>query len=168
MFTLRATRKLLDRLAVKGEVERHAPTTALGDWYANLLHFGRVQLVLCTSEKSLLSVVVPARGAKTSLLEQLRLGLKEALGALAIAPGAIERELAEMADGQIAGTESRSVLGSMNDFAFMMEVRLRSERDTTMAEWSRWLGETPCRPLRYERPKDVARRLLAEGPTNSG
>jgi hypothetical protein len=168
MFTIRATRKLLTRIAVKGKVERRAPTTVLGDWYANLLHLGSRQLILCTSERSLLSVVMPARGAKASLLEQLQGGVGQALAALAIPASTVERELAEMQEAQVAGTESRSVLGSMNDFAFMMEVRLRTEPDTPMAEWSRWLAQTPCRPLGYDRPVDVVKRLLAEGPSNNG
>jgi hypothetical protein len=37
------------------------PTTTLGDWYANILNVGRSRLLMCTSERSPLTVIVPAR-----------------------------------------------------------------------------------------------------------
>ena len=166
MFTIRATQKLLKRLASKGVVERRPPTTALGDWYANLLRFGPMQLVLCTSEKSLLSVVVPARGVKSSLPEALREGVKAALVGLAVPSEAIDRELAEMSEVQLAGTLSRQVLGSMNDFAVAIEYRLHAEPNTHPSEWALWLAETPCSPLGYDSPRDVVTRLFEAGPSN--
>jgi hypothetical protein len=60
MFTLRCTARLLKRMKVAPLVACPEPTTHLGDWYANLIHVGRQQLVLAVSEKTLLPVVVPA------------------------------------------------------------------------------------------------------------
>jgi hypothetical protein len=62
MFSLRCTRKLLGKLKVKPDPSPPAPTTRLGDWYANALNVGDHRLVLCTSERTLLPVLVPIAG----------------------------------------------------------------------------------------------------------
>lgn len=64
MYALRCTRSLLGRFrkASIDEIISPSPaTTALGDWYANTLNVGRHRLVLCTNERSPLTVVVTAR-----------------------------------------------------------------------------------------------------------
>src|SRR5258706_834415 len=48
------------------------PTSALGDWYVNLVQIGRQQVVLATSERSLLSVLFPARGLRQTLVLNLQ------------------------------------------------------------------------------------------------
>lgn len=52
MLTLRCTQKLMRRLKVPTKVGTHAPTTVLGDWYANLIYARPQQLVLCMNERS--------------------------------------------------------------------------------------------------------------------
>jgi hypothetical protein len=47
MFTLRCTKKLLDRMRVKPDPLPPPSTTKLGDWYADTLNLGRERLVLC-------------------------------------------------------------------------------------------------------------------------
>ena len=62
MIAIRCTRKLLDRIGPMAvEDDPPPPSNALGDWYANLLYSGRDQLVMATSEKSFLTVLLPAR-----------------------------------------------------------------------------------------------------------
>lgn len=60
MFTLRCTAKLLARLKASPVVEMGTPTSRLGDWYAHLLFTRPTQLVLCVSERTLLSVLILA------------------------------------------------------------------------------------------------------------
>ena len=62
MITLRCTKKLLDRMRVKPDMQPPPSTTKLGDWYADTLNMGRERLVLCVSELTLLPVVEPATG----------------------------------------------------------------------------------------------------------
>ena len=78
-----------------------------------------MQLVLLTSERTLLPVVVQAREART-LAERFPLALARVLAALQVPPAAIEREVAAMAGPRIGKTASRQVLGTMNDFQRMM------------------------------------------------
>jgi hypothetical protein len=50
LFTLRPTARLLKRLRVPLTIEPPETTTRLGDWYVNLLHVGRQQLVLAVAD----------------------------------------------------------------------------------------------------------------------
>jgi hypothetical protein len=63
VVVLRATQKVLRLLPQP----RHIPgasDTALGDWYVNRIVIARQPLLLLVSEKSLLSVLTPARDVK--------------------------------------------------------------------------------------------------------
>jgi hypothetical protein len=160
VFALRATKKLAERMGGVSQLAPGPPTTALGDWYGNLLRFGHRQLILCTSERSLLSAVLPARNVRVALLPELRAAAGQLLSTIGVSTIAIERELGEMESFSLTGTASRSVLGSMNDFAIAIEYRLLQEPDTPLSAFAEWLAKTPCGPLRYDCPKDVAMRLL--------
>ncbi len=61
MPSLRCTGRVLKRLRQSPESNLPAPANRLGDWYANLLNVERHRLVICTSELTLLTVVVPIR-----------------------------------------------------------------------------------------------------------
>ena len=163
-FAIRATQKVLKRLGASGHAEPGPPTTALGDWYVNLIHPGRAQLVLCTSERSLLCVVLRAQRLKSDLLLQLREGLSEVLSGLDVPAARIADEMDHMSEPVIARTASRSVLGSMKDFAYILGYRLRMHPEASLTALSLELCRIPCRPLkgRYDTafPQDVARRLL--------
>jgi hypothetical protein len=58
------------------------------------------------------------------------------------------REVGGMSEAAYAKTASRSVVGSMNDFAFMADVaRVHGQGDDLVA-LSVDLGDTPCGPIR--------------------
>ena len=135
-----------------------APTTILGDWYANLLYVGKQQLVLYVSEKTLLPVIVPAVDAKL-LARRLPEALFDVLKALGITWSAIDCEMREMQEAIVGRTASRSVLGMMNDFAFAMPHRRRNESLTALALW---LAETPCKPIDMNSPDQKTKAAFAE------
>jgi len=138
-----------------------AATTRLGDWYANLLYHGRRQLILCTSDRSLLSVVLPARDAKRSLPSDLPAGVGDLLRAIEIPDKRIQQELEAMQEAAVGKPLSRSVLGSMNDLASGLLYRLDDDPDEPFEQVALDLAETPCSPLGYDSPRETARRLLA-------
>lgn len=73
----------------------------------------------------------------------------------------IAREQAEMSERTVhAKTASRSVLGTMNEYTFMLE-HFFSESDNPLAA-TLWLAQAPCGPLDHKRPRDVACELLAQ------
>ena len=114
VFVLRCTQKLLDRLNATPEPEPARPDTVLGDWYANLIRVGRIQVVLAVSERSLLPVVVPARDGR-SLVQRLSETLGLMLSAVGVPPEDAIAERGAMQRWAIGKTANRRVLGSLND-----------------------------------------------------
>ena len=163
MYTLRCTRPLLRRLGPltpPADGPPPAASTSLGDWYANRLNIGPHRLILCTSERSLLSVVVPAKdlpGLPHRLVESVTLLLRR----IGVPAPAIAREVGEMQSVRFDRTVSRSVLGSMNDFALTADQFFRRPGPEVYLEDLDWrLSETPCGPLGYAQPFERARDLL--------
>lgn len=159
MVAVRCTRKLLLRLKIPPASECEASTTALGDWYADLLYVRPEQLVLLVSADSRLPLIVTARGSAT-LLDRVRSTLGVILERIAVPPPVIRRELSEMARVQIGRTASRSVLGTINDFRYQLGAMYEHGVQRDLVDWALHLAETPCKPIGYERPWTVARARL--------
>ena len=117
MYTLRFTRRLLADVAPGGADDAaQAPTTALGDWYVAPVLAKRRTLLLCTSERSLLSVMLPAEDLD-ELPEHLAVALVGVLHRLDVPRTAVAREIDAMTSGDIGAARNRSTLGSMRGLA---------------------------------------------------
>jgi len=164
--SLRCTAKLRRRLRLKELPEPEPSTAALGDWYANLFVVGRQPLVLGISERSLLAVVLRARDLR-NLARHFRSALEERLRRLGAPEAAVESELAHLRSLALASATNRSVLGSMNDFVHLIKARAAYEPgwEWTVAELEEDLGDVPCAPIGYQRPRDLARALLESAAT---
>ena len=160
MFNLRGTTRFRKRLGFDGKADPGETTTTLGDWYANVLHLRRQQLVLCTSQSSLLSVVFSAQRLRREFGGNLQRSVATLLRAIGVPEEAACEELERMKDYVITRTESRSVLGSMNDFKVQVEYRLADCADSSYQDLSLELSEVPCGPLNYECPAEMARKLF--------
>lgn len=158
MVVVRCTRKLLDRLGQFTSREV-STTTALGEWYATIL-FTKQQVVLLVNASTRLPVVIAARDLST-LPSRFATGLAAVLTDLQIPEEAIAGELREMQDVVFSTTASRSVLGTMNDYAIYIEAAFRHENGVALHTLSLALADTPVGPLGYDRPRDVARRQLS-------
>ena len=163
MVVLRLTHKIRKRLGHAGGdqlIDIGHSTAVLGDWYVNLVRCGREQLVLYTSSTSLLPVVCPARGLAKNIDKQLQVELEHLLVEIGADPGAIQSEVAEMEQVAFARTQDRRVLGTMTEFAFMIQYGRERRRDEGLRELSRWLSRTPCGSLRGGFPDQRAVELL--------
>ncbi len=117
-------------------------------------------MILCTSERSLLSVIVPAKDLP-SLPRRIADALAYLLGRIGIPDPAIRREVREMQWVRFAPTASRRVLGHMNDFAFQVEhMASHGDGPLYMSDLAERLAGTPCGSMEYARPVDVAAALL--------
>jgi hypothetical protein len=161
MYTLRCTAKLLKRLSHDGSGPDVEPTTALGDWYANVLNVGHSRFVLLTSERSLLSLVVPAKDLRL-LAERLANALSALLKSAQADEALIASELREMEDHRIGKTRSKVVLGSMNDMAINVRTYLQLHPDWSLLEVEENLAIMPCGPIGMKGPGEFAARLLLE------
>ncbi len=164
MITLCCTQKLLRRLHIaKPELESLPPTSALGNWYANLVYVGRAQFLMATSERSLLTVLLPAIDLRKSLVPKLCDATAWLLLHLGVDAQCAMREAEAMREVRFGRTESRSILGSMNDFSRCLEWYLQG--GITPIEVMLRFAETPMTGLAthgesHGYPGHAARTLL--------
>lgn len=157
VYSLHSTKKLRDRAKQPVLPAVADPTTWLGNWYGTAL-FWRPQLALLVNEQTLFPILVPLAPAAT-VLDRFPIALGDTLAAAGIESQFIDAELAEMADGQWARTDSRSVLGIMNEFSFLAN-ESRRRHDFDPRDLALWLAQTPCGPL-YGRHISPDRELAA-------
>ena len=155
MVVLRCTRKLLLRLK-RPEVSAHiVSSTRLGDWYGNILQIGHRQHLLFISERSRLPVVIPIREAKR-LEAVFPNAVCDVLAAAGIGAEDIADERSRMSEISFGRTNNRSLLGTLNDFAFMAQ-RGNANRDEPESpeELMRFLAQTPILPLKGASPIEL-------------
>lgn len=158
MLIVRATRKLLANVGPPGLRDDHRCTTTLGEWYATVLPW-RPRITLLVNEETLLPVMMPLAPAATwasRVGEQIAAVLK-AHGAPA---GFTAEELAHMRECVLGTTANRSVVGVMNEFAFLADVHRDNAKGVDLLELTVRLAATPCGPL-YRRNISPDRELAA-------
>ncbi len=162
MYSIHATRKLLDRIKCPVADPIDEPSTMLGNWYANAL-FWKPQIALLVNESALLPVFLPLAPAAT-LADRFPEQLGLVLEAIGIPVDFVAQELLAMADSSFAKTTNRSVVGTMNDFAHLAEHDRQAGMGDDLVVLSVSLAETPCSPLysRHTSPDREVQALVAE------
>jgi hypothetical protein len=77
----------------------------------------------------------------------------------------IKNEISHFDQIQFGKTVSRSVLGSMNDFAWHYQIiadEAESKADLSLSNAELKLSQMPCKPLDYSFPSEIAQELLSE------
>lgn len=145
MVTLRATQKVL-RLLPPTAPETAAADTALGDWYVNRITSARQPLLLLVSSRSLLPMLAPARDVR-SLPERLPQMVAERLARHGVPQRLIVAETQAMAPVAVAKTCDRSVVGTMVEYAHLLQHYLRDWGHDEAGLWAveAHLAHTPCR-----------------------
>jgi hypothetical protein len=167
VLTLRCTQRVRTRLRLPEQFpEAPASSGVLGDWYVHLVRFGRSEFAIATSERCLLTMLLPARELRRSLVPNLHESLRALLERLNVPEEQVSRELGAMQPVTFARATNRRVLGSMNDLAFQAGHHLARGGDlATLAER---LAHTPMsaigeKPGHLGFPDMLARALLAAG-----
>jgi hypothetical protein len=165
VVTLRCTRLVRERLHLPRQtVPEPLPSTSrLGDWYVHLVRFGRPEFAIATSERSLLTVLLPARSLRTTLAPNLRAAVGSLLESIGVPRQAVAREIAAMELVTFGRATNRRVLGSMNELAFQASVHLA--RGDDLLTILRRLANTPMSAIGtkqgdYGYPGEVACELL--------
>jgi hypothetical protein len=146
--------------AVAGSRDSGEPpksTTRLGDWYANVLVIRRQHVVLAVSGVTLLPVLVLAAPYKT-MVPRIAEAAGQVLRALKIAEDKIAAEEEAMREAIMTTTNDRRVLGSMNDFANMLDAYLD---DRSLTEVALHLSDSPCSPLGMNNPREATLALFS-------
>jgi len=157
MYTLHCTAKLRERLKRPLPAARSPATTRLGDWYATAL-FWRPRLALLVNERTLLPVLLPLAPAST-LLGRVAPAVAQVLQLHGVDQDFVEREFAAMADVEVAKTSNRSVVGTMNEFAFEAEAYRDYRGITDLLDLALRLAETPCGAIKGNSPARLLREL---------
>src|SRR5665213_3848305 len=115
MTTLRCSAQLLRRFGpVAADV---SASGQLGDWYARIVATRPRHLVLCTNERSLLCVVIPL-APQHQLLDRFVAAAQNRISQIPASASALMKERTALADVRIGRATSRSVIGSMTQFAY--------------------------------------------------
>ncbi|MDT4969534.1 MAG: hypothetical protein QOJ64_4271 [Acidobacteriota bacterium] len=159
MLTLRCTQKLLKKNPGPTNGRQDTLVSTLGGWHANLIRLASSPIVLCVNDVSLLSVLIPGRNSP-NLVSAFRDRLSERLSRMGLAQDTILEERAAMEIVQVQPTNSKSVLGSMNDFVKHLKWKVATLgtrfnfQDADRLE--DMLSEIPMGPLKYKYPAEVA------------
>jgi hypothetical protein len=157
MVVLRGTQRLLARLKQADNLPVVESTTRLGDWYGNILRIGRRQHLLFISERSRLSVVLPITELKR-LTAVFPDAVCARLAMVGVNPADIADERARMSEIAFGRTRNRSLLGTLNDFAFMAQQRNANRAEPeSPEELMRFLAQTPILPLDGVSPIELTR-----------
>ena len=157
MLIVRATKKLRQRLSSAVPQDAEPSTTLLGDWYATALPWRPQQLILLVNEQTLLPVLMPLAPA-ASVPSRIGPDIAATLAAHQAAAAVVDGELSQMRDCRFAPTTNRSVVGIMNEFAFLADVYRRDDPDLNPLRLAQRLASTPCSPL-YHRHTSPDREL---------
>ena len=164
MIVVHGTRTFRDRVTGPAAAPGDASTTVLGAWYATVLRWRRPAALL-VNERTLLPLVLPLAPA-TTLLDRLPDALTELLSLHRVPAPLIEAEHAEALEHRLAPTANRSLVGVLNEFAFLADLH-RAEHPHPM-RLSLRLATTPCGPLfqRHISPDRELAALIAERPAD--
>jgi uncharacterized protein DUF6933 len=143
MLVLRATKRLLDRLGPPTLSEGDRSTTLLGPWYATALRW-RPQVALLVNEATLLPVLMRLAPAAT-LTARAGEQIATILAAHRVPTPVIAAERQQMRQWRTATTANRSVVGVMNEFAFLADASRSDNAD--LLDLALRLAATPCGPL---------------------
>lgn len=156
MVVLRCTRQLLSRLKQLDDGPPVKSTTTLGDWYGNVIRMGNRHVLLFISERSRLPVLIPIRQAN-KLRTVLPEAMSDMLAWMRVPEEVVAEEREQMSAAVFGRTNSRSLLGTMNDYAFMSDGAFAPKRDEPLGDIARFLAKTPIMPLKGECPIDLTR-----------
>jgi hypothetical protein len=67
-----------------------------------------------------------------------------------------------MAEIVYAPTRNRSLLGTLNDYFRALPLMIEDRPTTTLTQYALRLSKTPCGPMNYDYPRDVALRLMSD------
>ena len=144
MLVVRGTKKLRDRVKGAPAGNDDVSTTVLGDWFATAL-FWRPQVALLVNARTFIPVFIELAPA-AELLDRVPAAIEAALRAHGVDEAIIAAEVEAMTDVRIAPTNDRSVVGVMNEFAFLGEHHQAGE-SVDLMQLSLRLAGTPIGPL---------------------
>jgi hypothetical protein len=169
MLQLRCTAKVIRELGLRsGQLAMPAQgESKLGNWYLNLFTVDRRKTFVFVNERTLLSFIV--FGVKKSNIDKtpeiFLNGLDHLLVLESLEPGEINRVFQGYESLEFTKTNSRKVLGNMNDLVDMYRYHILYEggfRAADIGSIIMRVNRTPQRNLGWSSSIDMVRGLLQE------
>jgi hypothetical protein len=170
VIALRCTRKLLRELGVRADGLSLDPVDGFpGSWFGNLLRVDRRKCVLFTNSITLFSFFEPGlvKNDFRDIDRDFGVGLISSLRAEGLGTEVRQRVLSECRHAVLGPTNSRSVLGSMNDLAYQVRAHLSLEdglRGLDLGRLNRRLNRTPMSAIGHACAADRLREALGTRP----
>lgn len=114
----------------KSDVSENEPSEShLGSWHVNLIYIDGKKCLLFVNDKTLFNFIAPdlSRAQIRKLSSIFKATLECVLSAEGVSEMAKTKIMSEYESIQYANTNSKSVLGSMNDLAFHYKYHIQSE-----------------------------------------
>jgi len=166
MQLIRCTTKLQKEMGLKKtDLFAEEPRFSyLGPWHANLIHIDRRKCVLFVNDKTLFNFLVPdvTRAQIRELDKQFKGYLSCVIADAGISEADRARILSEYAQVGYANSNSKSVLGSMNDLAFHYKYSIQEAggvHSPAVPGIIRRLNRMPMGSLKYVFPIEALRAL---------
>jgi hypothetical protein len=157
MVTLRCTRALLASIPLPLTEVPVLPSGQLGDWYATRVRYRGPPLIVCTSERTLLTILISGIQLET-LPERFRAGVLEVLSLIGLPEQDIAAEGRALSDIAIGRATNRRILASLNDFALRTREAFERSPRRPLLEFQAYLLDLPLKPLGF---RNMAEATLA-------
>ncbi len=161
MITLRCTQKAAKALGFAPHPNVRAGTSPLGDWYVNLVATVGGGAFLFMNEQSLLAVVVP-RGTP-DLLNVFIARVANVLSMIGVPNARIEHELVHFQEARVAPTNSKRLLGVLNDLALHLQLAVEDatpQDKLSLSDFELELATMPHATLAWRTASEMALELL--------
>ena len=161
---VRCTQRLLAELKIKPTEEENA-SNPFWSWHAKLFHIERRKCVLITNDTTLFTIFIPSLKKPDFASFQLVIGqhLLKNLLFEHIPQHQIEAVLSECKNIKFQKTDSRSVLGSMNDQKFQLEYFIYDEGGLAridILELNKHLNRNILSAIGYKHPIEMLKEQL--------
>ena len=166
MQLIRCTKKLQKEMGLKASelADTKPDFSYLGQWHANLIYIDGKKCVLFANDRTLMNFITPdvSRAQIQELGDLFRSWLSPVLHHERLDKPIIERILAEYSEIRVAKTESKSVLGSLNDLAYHYDFLIRESggiHSPEVPDIIYELNRMPMSPLKLVFPDKELRSL---------
>jgi len=170
MQLIRCTKKLQKEMGLKkSDLSGSEPKLSfLGPWHANLIYIDRRKCILLVNDKTLFNFIIPdVSRAQIQKLDKLFKGYFECvLSEEGFGTADKERIMTEYQEIEYSNTNSKSVLGSMNDLAFNYKYLILSEggvHSSALPGIIKELNRMTMRAIEYRFPIE-ALKAMYENP----
>ena len=165
MQLIKCTGKLQKEMGLKKKdlVSSEQESLCLGSWHANLIYIDRRKCILFTNDKTLFNFLAPdvSRDQIKELAVLFRQYLACVLSEEGLSDSVLAQLMKEYNEIGYSSTDSKKVLGSMNDLAFHYKFRILDEggvHSYKIPQIIKDLNRMPMRTIKYMYPIELLKK----------